>query len=132
MKLLNPETIAPPASRYSHGVVTPAGARRLVIAGQVGVNPDGTLAEGLEAQMTRCWLNLFAVLEAAGMTKKDLVKYVFYATSADATASYRKIRDSMLEGHAPAATYLVVSGLASPALLVEIEAEAVAATNGSD
>jgi enamine deaminase RidA (YjgF/YER057c/UK114 family) len=32
----------------------------------------------------------------------------------------------MLEGHAPAATYLVVAGLASPEMLVEIEAEAVA------
>lgn len=32
----------------------------------------------------------------------------------------------MLEGHAPAATYVVVSELATPELLVEIEGEAVA------
>ncbi len=72
MEFLNPDTVAPPASDYSHGVVVPAAARRLIVAGQVGLNPDGSLAEGLEAQMERCWLNLFAVLEAAGMTKRDL------------------------------------------------------------
>jgi enamine deaminase RidA (YjgF/YER057c/UK114 family) len=104
MEFLNPETIAPPASDYSHGVVVPAAARRLIVAGQVGLMPDGSLAEGFEAQMERCWLNLFAVLEAAGMTKRDLVKYTVFVT----------------------ATYVVVAGLASPALLVEIEGEAVA------
>jgi len=126
MNLLNPDGIAPPASNYSHGVVVPAAARRLVISGQVGVNPDGSLADGLEAQMERCWLNLFAVLAAAGMTKRDLVKITVFVTRDDATARYRLIRDRMLEGHAPAASYLVVAGLASPMFLVEIEGEAVA------
>lgn len=126
MEFLNPDTIAPPASDYSHGVVVPAAARRLIVAGQVGLDPDGGLADGLEAQMERCWLNLFAVLEAAGMTKRNLVKYTVYVTRSDATATYRAIRDRMLEGHAPPATYVVVAGLAGPDLLVEIEGEAVA------
>lgn len=126
MKFLNPDTIAPPASDYSHGALVSAGARRLIVAGQIGLNPDGSLAEGLEAQMERCWLNLFAILEAAGMTKRNLVKYGVFVIRPDATARYRAMRDRMLEGHAPPATYLVVAGLASPELLVEIEAEAVA------
>ena len=125
MKLLNPATIAPPASHYSHGVAIRADARRLVISGQVGINPDGTLGGGFDAQMERCWLNLFAVLEDIGMTKRDLVKTTVYVTRPDVTDSYREMRDRMLEGHAPAATYIVVAGLASPDLLVEIEAEAV-------
>jgi len=126
MKLFNPETIAPPASRCSHGALVPASARRLIVAGQIGLEPDGTLAKGFEAQSERCWLNLFAVLEEAGMTKRDLVKVTAFVTRPDVTASYREIRDRLLEGHAPAATYLVVAGLASPDLLVEIEGEAVA------
>lgn len=126
MELLNPDSIARPASAFSHGALVPAAGRRLIIAGQVGVNPDGSLAEGLEAQMERCWLNLFAILEAAGMTKRDLVKYTVYVTRPDITAAYREMRDRLLEGHAPPATYLVVAGLASPELLVEIEGEAVA------
>ena len=126
MELLNPDTIAPTASSYSHGALVPAAARRLIVAGQIGLEPDGSLAEGFEAQMERCWLNLFAVLEAAGMSKRNLVKYTVFVTRPDATAAYRAMRERMLEGHAPPATYVVVSGLASPELLVEIEGEAVA------
>jgi 2-iminobutanoate/2-iminopropanoate deaminase len=125
MKLLNPQKIAPPASNYSHAVAVKADARRLVISGQIGVNPDGTLAGGFDAQMERCWLNLFAILEDLGMTKKDLIKITVYVTQSDVTNSYREMRDRMLEGHAPAATYVVVAGLASRDLLVEIEGEAV-------
>ena len=126
MELLIPKGVAPPASNYSHGVVVPAAARRLIIAGQIGLDPDGSLAEGMEAQMERCWLNIFAILKAAGMTKRDLVKISAFVTRDGVTARYREIRDRMLEGHAPAATYLVVAGLASPEMLVEIEGEAVA------
>ena len=126
MEFVNPDTIAPPASDYSHGALVPAAARRLIVAGQIGLAPDGSLAEGFEAQMERCWLNLFAVLEAAGMTKRNLVKYTVFVTRPDVTASYREMRDRMLEGHAPPATFVVVAGLAGPELLVEIEGEAVA------
>jgi len=58
--------------------------------------------------------------------QRDLVKYTVFVTRPDVTAIYREMRDRMLEGHAPPATYVVVAGLASPELLVEIEGEAVA------
>lgn len=128
MKLLNPQNIANPASNYSHGVVIPVNARRLIIAGQIGVNPDGTVAQGLQAQMRRCWENIFAILAEAGMAKRDLAKITVYVTQSGVTAEYRHLRDEMLEGHAPAATYLVIQELASPELLVEIEAEAVSSS----
>ena len=130
-KFIVPAGIAAPASNYSHGAVVSDADRRLVIAGQVGLNPDGSLAGGnsgdMAAQMERCWQNLFAILESEGMTKRDLIKVTVYVTRSDATALYREIRDRVLEGHAPAATYVVVAGLASPDFLVEIEGEAVAA-----
>ncbi len=126
MKLFNPGTTARPASKYSHGVLVPAGGRRLVIAGQVGVSPDGKLEEGFEAQSRRAWSNLFAVVEAAGMRKTDLCKVTVYVTRPDATAAYRAIRDEVMDGHMPPMTYIVVAGLAAPGMLVEIEGEAVA------
>ena len=125
MKLFNPDATARPASNYSHGALVPAGAERLVIAGQVGVTPDGALEQGFEAQSRRAWSNLFAVLEAAGMTKTDLVKVTVFVTLPDVTAAYRAIRDEVMAGHAPTMTYLVVAGLALPDMLVEIEGEAV-------
>ncbi len=127
MQFLKPRSIAAPASRFSHGIVVPAGGRRLLISGQTGINPDGSIAEGLEAQLERCWLNIFAILEEAGMSKRDLVKIVVYSTLEDATATNRQMRDRMLGGHEPASTYVVVRQLANPKLLIEIEAEAYAA-----
>ena len=96
MKLINPENIARPASRYSQGVIVPVNARRVVISGQIGVDPGGSIVKGLEAQMRQCWSNLFAVLDEAGMTKHDLVKIVVYATRSGIAWEYRRIRDEML------------------------------------
>ena len=105
----------------------PASARWLHISGQVGVKPDGRLAEGAEAQMEQAWRNLFAILEAAGMTRQDLVKVTAFLTvdAADVGLS-RRVRDRMLESAAPASTLIFVAGLASPKWLVEIEATAAA------
>ena len=104
MKLFNPDATARPGSKYSHGALVPAGAERLMIAGQVGIAPDGTLEQGFEAQSRRAWSNLFAVLEGAGMTKTDLVKVTVFVTLPDVTAAYRAIRDEVMEGHMPPMT----------------------------
>jgi enamine deaminase RidA (YjgF/YER057c/UK114 family) len=125
MKLFNPDETANPASNYSHGALVVAATERLVIAGQVGIAPGGQLEEGFEAQSRRAWSNLFAVLAGAGMNKTNLVKVTVFVTLAEVTAAYRIIRDEVMEGHAPPMTYLVVAGLASPGMLVEIEGEAV-------
>ncbi len=125
MRLINPDQIAKPASNYAQGVLHGAGAERLVVSGQVGVRPDGTVEQGLEAQMERAWNNLFGVLDGAGFEKRHLVKVTIFVTVPDAVATSRAVRDRMLEGHVCASTYLQIAGLASLDFLVEIEAEAV-------
>ncbi|MDH3668651.1 MAG: RidA family protein [Paracoccaceae bacterium] len=127
LKFYNPDQIAPPGSNYSHGAYIEIPGERVIIAGQVGVAPDGRLEDGFEAQSRCAWQNLFAVLEAAGLGKRSLVRVVIYVTRNDVVEQYRTIRDEMMEGHKPPMTYLVVSGLASPDMLVEIEGEAVRA-----
>jgi enamine deaminase RidA (YjgF/YER057c/UK114 family) len=124
LKRHNPSTVAPPFSRYSHGVDAPHDARWLYISGQVGVTPDGKVLEGAEAQIEQAWRNVLAVLEAAGMGPRDLVKVTtFLINRADLPAA-RTVRDRMLQGAEPASTLLFVAGLASPAWQVEIEAVA--------
>ena len=127
-KTFNPPGVAPPASRYSHGAEVGPGARWLYISGQVGTAPDGTIRQGLKAQMEQVFANIGKVLETAGMTKRDVVKLTVFVTKPgpEALAVYRTLRDQWLEGHAAAATYLVVAGLAHPDFLVEIEAIAAA------
>lgn len=122
---LNPATIAPPSSQYSHGVEHCRAGRRLVISGQVGIRKDGAFEHGLEAQLAQCWDNLIEVLLAAGMEVTDLVKVSIFVTAPGAIAVSRRVREQKLKGHAPAATFLQVAGLARPEFLAEIEGEAV-------
>jgi 2-iminobutanoate/2-iminopropanoate deaminase len=126
LKTYDPQTVAPPFSRYSHGVEVPAGARWLYISGQVGVTPEGKVAEGAAAQIEQAWRNVLSVLEAAGMGPRDLAKVTTFLINRADLPTARTVRERMLEGAAPASTLLFVAGLASPEWLVEIEAIAAA------
>jgi len=122
-KHYSPGTVAPPLSRYSHAVEAPAAARWLHISGQVGIKPDGSLAEGLKAQMEQAWLNVLALLKAAQMEPGDLVKVTAFLVAGSADVGlYRDVRDRVLGTAKPASTLLIVAGLARPEYLVEIEA----------
>jgi enamine deaminase RidA (YjgF/YER057c/UK114 family) len=127
LKHLNPPTVVKPFSRYSQAVEAPASCRWLHISGQVGATPDGAILKGFEAQAKQCWVNIAAILTAAGMGIEDLVKVNIFVTSADVVAASRKIRDEALKDAQPASTFLVVAALAHPDLVVEIDAVAAKA-----
>ena len=121
----NPSTIAPPQARYSHAIEIPPNARTLFVSGQVGVNPDGVLGATIEEQSEQCWRNIVAILEDAGMGIDDLVRVNSYITDARFVEGFRIGRDRVITGsHIPASTLVVVSGLATPDMLVEVEAVA--------
>lgn len=116
-----------PASRYSQLALAEGVTRRLEISGQIGVHPDGTLVEGLGAQLDTALANIDRALLAVGMTRANLMKITVYLTqnTPEAVASYRARRDTWVgDGTPPASTLLIIAGLASPALLVEVDAVA--------
>jgi 2-iminobutanoate/2-iminopropanoate deaminase len=118
----NPSTIAPPGGRYTHAIEVPPGARWLHLSGQVGVAPDGSTPEGIAAQTENCFRNIMAILADAGMSLADVVKIsVFLIRDAD-IAGFRAARDRLIGEALPASTLLVVSRLARPEWLIEIEA----------
>ncbi|MDZ4737516.1 MAG: RidA family protein [Rhodospirillaceae bacterium] len=121
LKRFNPDTVVKPFSNYSQGVAAPAGARWLYVSGQVGAKPDGTIEKGFEAQAARCWSNIIAILAAEGMGPADIVKNTVFITNAADVAKSRVARDAAMQGHACASTLVVVSALAVPELVVEIE-----------
>ncbi len=121
----DPPTIHAPAPSYRHGAIHKLTGRRLIISGQVAARPDGTVAEGLEAQFEQAFDNLIAVVKAGGMEIKDLVKIVTLVAVPDAIAAFRDVRARKLGDHVCAATYIQVAGLARAEFLVEIEGEAV-------
>lgn len=125
VKLFNPDSVAAPASRYSHVAIADGAGRIAAFAGQIGTRPDGTVPEGLAAQLDQCFANVDACLAAAGMGRGNLMRLTVYVTdpSAGAVATYRARRDAWIGvGPAPAATFVVVAALAAPALLAEVEA----------
>jgi len=122
----NPDSVRAPASRYSHAVLVEGAARRLVISGQVGVAPDGSVPSSGEGQITQAFANLRFVLEANGMGFGDVVKTTAFLTDRGLLGAFRAARDAIFAEHAPASTLLFVAGLADPRWVVEIEAEAAA------
>jgi enamine deaminase RidA (YjgF/YER057c/UK114 family) len=118
----NPTGVAKPSSAYAHGVKAEGAKTWLHVSGQVGTNPDGTLAGDSAAQMAMCWQRIFAILKDAGMDKTNIVKVSAFLTRPRDIGLYREARDKMLDGHLTASTLLIVAGLADPSWTVEIEA----------
>jgi 2-iminobutanoate/2-iminopropanoate deaminase len=127
MKKFNPRDVAAPAGPYSHGVEVPANARWLYLAGQIGVAPDGKVSPDFETQADQCWRNIKAILAEAGMSVDNLVKVTHFLTRAENIAAYGKVRAKHVGDARPASTLLVISALARPDLLVEVEAIAAKA-----
>lgn len=118
----NPSTVAPPAGLYSHSVEIPENARWLVTAGQVGTAPDGTVPEGFEAQHDQIWQNTIAILNDAGFGVEDIVRINVFSTDPNGLPHVKAHREKYLNpGHTPASTWLVISQLASPQWVVEME-----------
>ena len=119
-----------PFSNYSQAVEVDAGARFLYVSGQVGADLDGSIPDNEELQHELAWRNVLAILGAQGMSARDLVDCHVYITRPSSIGLYRQVRDRMLGGAKPAATLLVVAGLADPRLVVEVSVVAVAAPSG--
>ena len=127
-KAHNPPTVAKPASSYHQAVEVAPNARWLYISGQVGFTPEGKVAApDLEGQAEQCWRNIKAVLGDAGMGVEHLVKCTHFLTRAEDVVAYGKVRARHLGEARPASTLLVISALARPGLLVEVEAIAAKA-----
>jgi 2-iminobutanoate/2-iminopropanoate deaminase len=124
----NPEDVHPPVADYVHQIEVGAGGRWLVISGQIGMRADGSLPEDPVEQVTVALENLRRNLAAAGMDVTNVVKLTTYLVGdVDAKARAAAVGE-FLGGHIPTQTLLYVAGLASPALRVEIEAWAHAAS----
>jgi 2-iminobutanoate/2-iminopropanoate deaminase len=124
----NPEDVHPPVADYVHQIEVGPGGRWLVISGQIGMRPDGSLPEDPVEQVAVALENLRRNLAAAGMDVTNVVKLTTYLVG-DVDAKGRAAAVSEFLGdHIPTQTLLYVARLASPALRVEIEAWAHAAS----
>ena len=123
-----PNTVAAPFGPYSHAVEVPPGSRLLYISGEVGVQPDGVVPEGIEAQAEACWRNIIAILEHADMGVGDLVKITTYLLNAEDIPAAGAARARFLGDARPASASLIVNALVKPEWRIEIEAVAAKST----
>ena len=115
-----PELFRSPA--FAQGMIAPAGPL-LFVGGQNGVDAEGELLEGLQAQTEQALRNLLAVLAAAGSGPEHVVKLTIHlAPGIDPTAAYGATR-TVWGDHRTAVTVLSVAP-ARPGALVEIDAVA--------
>ena len=96
----------------------------LFCAGVAARAPDGSVhAPGDPAEQARyCFEKLGRVLEAAGCSFRDVVKVTVYRVKHEDGPAIGEVRRHYFSPPLPASTGVVVSSLADPAFLVEIDA----------
>lgn len=121
---IQPTDVFEPKGRtYSHGVIVEAG-RTLYVAGQTPRDVEGNIVcQGDATDQTRQVLeNMKRVIEAAGGRMEDVAKTTVYITDLANREAVGQVRKEYFPGEAPANTLVVISSLADPEFLVEIEA----------
>src|SRR2546421_5190944 len=122
-RFINPPTISKPPG-YTHVVETTGPGRTIYIAGQLGIDPAGNMANDFRGQTVQAFENLKNALAAVGAEFKDVVKINNYLVDIPANiGTFREVRDKYLNMAAPpASTAVGVPALARPGALFEIEA----------
>lgn len=124
---INPAGMAAPVGPYAHVVTVPPGGRLVYCAGAVALDRDGeVVGKGdIVAQTHQVMENLRLALAAAGATFADVVKVTNYVTDVNLWKQVLPVRAQYITEPFPASSFLEVSALMFPELLVEIEAVAV-------
>ncbi len=122
LEIVNPDGLGRPRG-WSHGMLAPAGARILFVAGQTA--PDGT---GFVEQFDRALERALTVVREAGGGPTDVGRLTIYVTDMDAyTANLGPLGEAYRQrmgNHYPAMALVQVKRLVDPDALVEIEATA--------
>ncbi|MDE0796416.1 MAG: RidA family protein [Alphaproteobacteria bacterium] len=125
-----PEKMPLPGGPYAHGVEIPEDAKLTFTAGQIGMDLDGNTPDDFESQARNAWNNCLTILEHNRLRVSDVVKINHFLTDPAQIPAYNAIREEYLGENRPASTLLIVAGLASPNLLVEVEMIAASTRKG--
>ena len=110
-----PAAIGPYSQAISHGGL-------LFVSGQLGLDPaGGALADGVEAQTRRALNNLVAVLAAAGLAPRHVLKATVYVANMDDFALVNRLYAEVFAPPFPAREVVQAARLPKNAL-VEISA----------
>jgi 2-iminobutanoate/2-iminopropanoate deaminase len=119
---LNPPTVHTPGGAYSHLAAVPSGTELVLLSGQVGIRPDGSLPESIAEQAEQVFANIAALLASQGLDVGSVVKLTMFVVAGKDIQAVRAARAKFMGAHRPASTAVFVSQLVDPAWHVEVEA----------
>jgi len=103
------------------------------LRGQIGQDLETRESVGIgnaAAQAEKAMNNIAMILDEAGSSLADIVKITIYLVDPKYREDVYRVVGSWLKGVYPVSTGIVVSGLARPEWLVEIDATAVVSDQG--
>lgn len=99
----------------------------LYVAGQIGLNPDGSMPANDEGQIVNAFDRLKIVMEEAGASLDDIVELVSYHVGLqNHLGKFVEIKSRYIREPYPTWTILEIAGLARSGLIIEIKAVAYA------
>lgn len=99
----------------------------LYVAGQIGLDPDGSMPANDEGQIVNAFDRLKIVMEEAGASLDDIVELVSYHVGLqNHLGKFVEIKSRYIREPYPTWTILEIAGLARPGLIIEIKAVAYA------
>jgi len=103
------------------------------VAGQIGLNPDGSMPQDDETQIVNAFDRLKIVLDVAGCSLDDIIELVSYHVGLQKhLARFVEIKSRYIHAPHPTWTILEIAGLARPGLVIEIKAVAYSPQERSD
>jgi len=111
-----PDAIGP----YSHAVCA---GNTIYLSGQVPFDPKNgeVVGDCIEDQCKQTFANMNAVLQASGVTVKNIVKTTVYLSDFSNFSSFNKEYEKFMDGNRPARACVEVSSLPA-GILLEMEA----------
>ncbi|MCC6472600.1 MAG: RidA family protein, partial [Burkholderiales bacterium] len=97
------DSIYPRTNKVAHGVEVPAGVRYMLTSGQVDTRPDGTTAQSAAGQSEEIFRRLESVLEAAGKSFADVVRFNADFTDRAYRDEFFAVRDRIMGDLTPRA-----------------------------
>lgn len=122
----SPDGVAPPVGAYSHLAEVTEPVRWVFISGQVGADRAGDVPADIAEQTQNTLRNIEALITASGGTPQSIVRLMTFLVGHEHMAAYAQARNAILDewfpaGDVPGHSLAIVSALAQPQLLVEIE-----------